>query len=138
MSRTLITTIQDVYAAFGRGDVPYILSHLTEDVSWEFDAPAGISWSGLRHGPAETAGCFAGIAAVHSDPLLNRTEFLAVENAVAAFGRNDATVRATGVTVSTPCAHYFQFRDGKICRSVNYCNSAVFIQALIRDSLPVS
>ena len=30
-----ITTITDLYAAFGRGDVPAILDALAEDVRWE-------------------------------------------------------------------------------------------------------
>jgi len=131
MSNHLITTIQDIYAAFGRGDIPYILSNLTEDVSWEFEAPAEISWSGIRRGPSEALGFFAGLAAEHADPVLKMTEFFATHNAVAAFGRYDATMRATGVAVSTPCAHYFQFRDGKICRYVNYCNSGAFVQAMV-------
>jgi ketosteroid isomerase-like protein len=41
---TLISTVQSMYAAFGRGDVPGILAHLSPDVSWEFEAPGETSW----------------------------------------------------------------------------------------------
>lgn len=34
-----IQTVQEIYAAFGRGDVPYILERLSEDVEWEHDVP---------------------------------------------------------------------------------------------------
>ena len=129
MSNTLITQIQDVYAAFGRGDVPYILGQLTADVSWEFEAPAAISWGGLRRGLEETAGFFSGIAAEHVNPVLKMTEFFASGDAVAAFGRYDATLRSTGVRVSVPSAHYFQFRDGKICRYINFTNTVAFVEA---------
>ena len=30
-----LATVQAIYAAFGRGDVPAILSHLTDGVAWE-------------------------------------------------------------------------------------------------------
>ena len=40
-----IPTVQDIYAAFGRGDVPAILAQLAEDVDWEYGmADAGVPW----------------------------------------------------------------------------------------------
>lgn len=40
-----IETVRQIYAAFGRGDVPAILQHLAEDVEWEYaTAPNPIPW----------------------------------------------------------------------------------------------
>lgn len=40
-----IDTVQQIYAAFGRGDVPYILSQLADDVQWEYGASASpVPW----------------------------------------------------------------------------------------------
>ncbi len=125
----LISKIKEIYSAFGRGDIAAILASATDDVSWEFEAPAEISWGGIRHGRAEAAGFFSGIAAEHVDPVLKMTEFFATDDAVAAFGRYDATLRATGVKVSTPVAHYFKFRDGKIARYINIINTGAFVEA---------
>jgi ketosteroid isomerase-like protein len=125
----LIQQIKDIYAAFGRGDIATILAGLTDDVSWEFEAPRELSWSGIRHSPQETEGFFAGIAAEHVDPHLEMTEFFSSGDAVAAFGRYQATVRATGIRVDTPVAHYFRFRNGKISRYINVINSAAFVEA---------
>jgi uncharacterized protein len=125
----LIQNIKDIYAAFGRGDTATILASLTDDVSWEFEAPAELSWSGIRHTPQETAGFFAGIAAEHASPNLEMTEFFSANDAVAAFGRYQATVKATGIRVDTPVAHYFKFRDGKIARYINIINSGAFVEA---------
>lgn len=52
-------TVQEIYAAFGRGDVPTMLGHLADDVEWE-DWPeswspyaADVPWlRRLRGGPA--------------------------------------------------------------------------------------
>ena len=125
----LIEKIKDIYAAFGRGDIATILGSLTEDVSWEFEAPDELSWSGIRHTPQEAAGFFAGLAAEHADPNLEMSEFFSSSDAVAAFGRYQATVKATGIRVDTPVAHYFRFRDGKIARYINVINSGAFVEA---------
>src|SRR5689334_5844954 len=103
----LIAKVKDLYAAFALGDIGANLNGMTEDVGWELEAPAEISWGGVRKGRDEAAGFFAGIAAEHSDPQLQMTEYFSNTDAVAAFGRYQATVRATGIRVDTPVAHYF-------------------------------
>jgi len=125
----LISKIKEIYAAFGRGDIATILASLTDDVRWEFEAPAELSWSGIRRSPQEVEGFFSGIAAEHAEPKLEMTEFFSTDDAVAAFGRYQATVKATGIRVDTPVAHYFKFRDGKIVRYINVINSGAFVEA---------
>lgn len=40
-----VETVQDIYAAFGRGDVPAILARLADDVQWEYATAANpIPW----------------------------------------------------------------------------------------------
>lgn len=42
---TPIETIQQIYAAFGRGDVPAILALLADDVEWEYGTfPNPVPW----------------------------------------------------------------------------------------------
>ncbi|MGA2589508.1 MAG: nuclear transport factor 2 family protein [Bryobacteraceae bacterium] len=124
-----IAKLKEIYAAFGRGDIAYIIASMADDVSWEFEAPPEISWGGIRRGPQEALGFFTVIANEHADPKLEMTEFLASGDAVAAFGRYAATVRATGVRVDTPVGHYFKFRDGKIVRYINFVNTGAFVEA---------
>jgi len=123
----LIEKVKTLYAAFGRGDVATLVASMADDVSWEFEAPEHLSWSGIRRGPQEAVGFFAGIANEHGDPVLEMTEYFESADAVAAFGRYWATVRKTGQRIETPVAHYFKFRDGKIVRYVNIINSAAFL-----------
>ena len=52
----LVSTVQEIYSAFGQGDVPAILARLADDVVWETEGPAIISFTGTRHGIAETKG----------------------------------------------------------------------------------
>jgi ketosteroid isomerase-like protein len=128
----LVSKIKDIYSAFGRGDVATILGSMTDDCSWEFEAPAELSWGGNRRGPKEAAGFFTGIAAEHADPVLKMTEFFESADTVAAFGRYEVTIRATGVRIDVPVAHYFKFRGGKISRYINFTNTAAFVEAAKR------
>ncbi|AVP95985.1 hypothetical protein C7S18_01715 [Ahniella affigens] len=46
-----IDTVQAIYAAFGRGDVDFILSQLSDDIEWEYDAPdSDVPWLQPRRG----------------------------------------------------------------------------------------
>jgi ketosteroid isomerase-like protein len=57
------TTVQEIYAAFGRGDVPAILAHLDDRVAWDQWADnsaqkAGVPWLAAMNGPAEVVSFF--------------------------------------------------------------------------------
>jgi uncharacterized protein len=124
----LIQTLKGIYAAFGRGDIATVMSHVGEDVVWQAEGPAELVFTGIRHGLAETAGFFAGIAQEHADPKLEMTDFLASGDSVAAFGRYEATLRRSGRRVNSPVGHLFKFRDGKIVNYVNLLNTAAFLE----------
>ncbi len=97
---------------------------------WETGAPAVISFGGVRHGIAETTGFFQGIAKDHSDPKLTITEYVASGDTVMTLGRYEATMKATGKRISSPIAHYWKFRDGKVPRYVGLLNTAAVVEAI--------
>jgi ketosteroid isomerase-like protein len=125
-----IEIVKQMYAAFGRGDIAGVMAHIADDVEWSAEGPAELVFTGVRHGKQETAGFFAGIAQEHVDPKLEMTDFVAQGDSVAAFGRYDATLRTTGVRVSSPVGHLFKFRDGKVVHYTNMLNTAAFLTAL--------
>ena len=56
-------TVQKIYEAFGRGDVPAILDKLDDNVEWETQAPVpGVPWLQSRRGKANIAGFFEALA----------------------------------------------------------------------------
>ena len=60
-------TVQDIYAAFGRGDLAAILAHMADDVEWEYGAaPTPVPWLAPQRGRAGVASFF--------DALLSRCE----------------------------------------------------------------
>lgn len=54
--RDHLTTVTALYEAFGRGDIPYLLEQLADDVAWEYwessAHEAGVPWLISRHGKA--------------------------------------------------------------------------------------
>ncbi|MBZ5677218.1 MAG: nuclear transport factor 2 family protein [Acidobacteriia bacterium] len=125
----LIQTVKEAYAAFGRGDVATILSMLAPDVSWELEAPAEVSFAGIRKGPEGVKGFFQAIANDHADPKLEITEYFSSADGVATFGRYKCTLKKTGKRLDSPVAHLFKFRDGKIVRFVDYTDTAAYMEA---------
>src|SRR5512147_3184161 len=64
MSAANIATIQRVYEAFGKGDVPAILDMVTDDVDWASESTSSLApWHGNRRGKAEVTGFFEKLAA---------------------------------------------------------------------------
>jgi ketosteroid isomerase-like protein len=62
-----LATVADIYAAFGRGDVPTILDKVAADGRWEswaknYAQQAGVPWLRPQIGPAGVADFFAVLA----------------------------------------------------------------------------
>jgi ketosteroid isomerase-like protein len=126
----LISKVKDLYAAFGRGDIATILANLTDDVAWEYEAPAEIPVAGIRRGRKGASEFFTAYATYSKDTKLDMKDFLSNENAVAAFGRYQTTILPSGIRVETPLAQYFEFRDGKVCRFAQLANTAAIVEAV--------
>ncbi len=123
-----VSLVQDLYAAFRRRDINYILDRVTDDVQWEMEGPSSIPYAGIRRGKAEAAGFFRGLGE-ESDSVLTIDTIVASDGKVATFGRWPSTVRATGTRVNGPVAHLFEIRDGKVYRFLNLGNTAQLAEA---------
>ena len=90
------TTVQRIYEAFGRGDVPAILACLAEDVEWEYGpVSTTVPWLQPRKGRDEVAGFFAALQALKFHKFAP-TKIIGEGSLVVALADFDATVRSTG------------------------------------------
>ena len=121
--------IQNLYAAFRRGDVASILASLASDVEWRFEGPAAVSIAGIRRGPQEVKGFFDAIAADHASPKLEITDIVSGGDTVAAFGRYETIIKATGKRVDSPIAHLWKLRDGKVVSYTGLADTAAVAAA---------
>jgi ketosteroid isomerase-like protein len=108
-------TVQNIYAAFGGGDIPAVLAQLSDDVAWDcgYDGTA-IPFLTPRNGLAEVAEFFQGLAGLEfrKFEVLN---ILEGGNQVAAVVDLDLVVRATGKPVVDQELHLWTIGDdGKV------------------------
>jgi uncharacterized protein len=72
---THVGTVADLYGAFGRGDVPFILDHLADDITWEHGLRVTeLPWFQPRTGKQQVGEFFGvlaeGIALTTFDPQM--------------------------------------------------------------------
>jgi ketosteroid isomerase-like protein len=128
------TTVQEIYTAFGAGDVPTIMGHIADDVQWEsWDdnscQKAGAPWMQPRAGKDGVLE-FLGTA---SELDFQRFEIVAVlegPNKVVA-EMEVAYVGPNGVRVEDQELHYWVFDDaGKVVGFRHYLDTAKHAAAL--------
>jgi len=110
---------QGIYAAYGRGDMPYILDHVDDDVSWGIESVAAgeVAAHGIRRGKPGVVAFFEAWAATADFQSFVPHDFVAAGDHVFNQLDYELTVKATGKRVrNTGCAQHWTFRDGRIVR----------------------
>lgn len=130
MQTTDLELVQGLYAAFGRGDLPFILERLAPDVEWSHPRPAEIPWGGTRRGREAVAGFFAAIAGSVDVEDFDPRAFLSQEGTVVVVGHEAMRIRATGRCYATDWVHVWSIRDGRVVRFQEFTDTATVVEAL--------
>ena len=110
-----IKIIQDVYDAFGRGDVAAVLDAVADDVDWAPEAAgSGAPWYGQWHGKAEVVKFFEAFGTAMEVQEWTPLHYAGNDANVHAVVQMRARSRATGKPVTMNLHHFFTLRDGKI------------------------
>jgi ketosteroid isomerase-like protein len=125
-----IRAIEELYAAFGRADLPFILDMVAEDVEWQHPRPADIPWGGNRRGREEVAQFFAAIGERLEVEEFSPEQFVAQGDQVIVFGRERMRTRSTGRVYQGKWVHAFKLRGAKIAQFREYTDTATIVQAL--------
>lgn len=118
-----VETVQEMYAAFGRGDMDAVLNALTEDVDWLGYGPDDIPLYGQRHGRDGVAQFFADAEVLEIEQFETQ-EFIAQGDRVAALFYESGKVKATGRPYEIRGVDVFTLRGGKIAILRGYWDSA--------------
>jgi uncharacterized protein len=130
-----LATVQAIYEAFGKGDIPTILEHVADDVQWEAWADntaqkAGVPWLQAKHGKAgvmeffQTFGRLATLKAFQVLSLMEGDSQVAVEFVI------EYDVPSTGGHVRDEEIHLWKFDEtGKVTRLRHYTDTAKHIGA---------
>jgi ketosteroid isomerase-like protein len=111
-------TVQDIYAAFGRGDIPAIIATLSEDVIWEYGTlDSGVPWLQPRRGRAEVVQFFESLGGLDFRNFQPKT-ILASGSLVVSLIDVSFTVKATGRGITEEDeVHIWHFNeDGRVAR----------------------
>lgn len=125
-----IQVVQELYAAFGKANMPAILNQLDEAVDWYFVGRAqDVPFAGQRQGHAQMVDFFATIAATCDILEFGPHEVMALGDHVLALGHEQVRVKATGRIFETDWAHLFTVRGGKVVRVREFYDTAAMAEA---------
>ena len=129
-----IETIKAVYAAFGRGDVGFIIDAVTDDVDWASDtSSAGAPWYGVRSGKVGVGAFFDAFGkAMDVEDFTPLTFASNADGDVLTVVRFATRSRETGKLAKMQLHHWFRFTDGKISYYRGTEDTAVTVAALTR------
>ncbi|MGH9941795.1 MAG: nuclear transport factor 2 family protein [Pyrinomonadaceae bacterium] len=123
--RENVVVVEQIFASFGRGDVPAVLSALVEEVEWFIPGPPDvIPYAGMRRGRAEVLRFFEALGGAVEFERFEPREFIAQGDAVVALGFERGRVRATSRAFDNPWAMAFRLRDGKVVSFYSYEDTA--------------
>ena len=112
-----LQTTQEIYEAFGRGDVPSILAKLSETVDWEYGTSSEVPWLQRGRGRDGAAAFFSSLGAIQIQQFTPKA-FLDGGNLVVVLVDIEFTVTATGKRVAEEDeVHIWRFDEqGKVAR----------------------
>lgn len=127
-----VETVQQIYAAFGRGDIPFILAQLADDVDWEHDNVAPVPWLQPLKGRAQVPRFFDVLMTNVEITEFVPTFFGAQGDTVVSLVNLKFTVRATGRQVVEPDeVHIWRFNPaGQVQRFRHRVDTWQSVQAL--------
>ena len=108
--------VKDLYAAFGRGDMPSVLEAIADDAEWVLPGPADFPMAGTYRGKQAVQGWFGTLVENIEFHAVEPREFIAQGDKVVVLFYREGTMRRSGRTFAAHDAHVFTLRDGKITR----------------------
>ena len=127
-----LEVIQNLYAAFARGDGPAALSAMDSAIVWNEAENFPYADRNPYVGPAAVAeGVFFRLATEWDDFQAVPAEFFDAGETVIVTGRYRATYKATQASIDAQFAHLWRVRGGKIVGFQQYTDTAQAQSAIL-------
>ena len=125
--------VQQMYAAFGRGDIPAVLEALADDVEWHvMGSPEVVPWAGTRRGREQASHFFRAVGETLDVEQFEARTMVAEGDTVVVVGWERSRVKPTGGIYDDEWVHLFRLRTGKIAVFREFNNSAAWVAAYRR------
>lgn len=121
--------VQSIFEAFGRADIPGVLAHVAEDVTWKAPGPDVVTYFGDRRGHAGATEFFVQLGTSVDFEQFEPSAFVAEGDKVVVLGRERGRVKGTGKTFDNEWALVFTFGGGKVTGFQCYENTAAIAEA---------
>lgn len=125
MEQENIHIVKSIFEAFGRGDIPALLTFVAEDVHWELPGPEVVPFCGARRGHEGVAEFFRRIGENLEFERFEVHDFIAQADKVVVLGGERARVKSTGKAYDNEWAMVFTISEGLVRRFFSYENTAV-------------
>ena len=120
-----VKKVQDMYAAFSRGDIAMVLANVSSDVTWGTDTSAQeVPWYPIRKGPDGVGDFFATLARevefTHFEPTL----YTASGNEVIVHVELEYKLKRNGQSAAVGSIHQMSLRDTIVTRFRSFEDTA--------------
>jgi ketosteroid isomerase-like protein len=119
-----LDVVKQGYEAFGRRDIPALVSLVADEVEWKESCPATWPYSGLRRNPSEVAGFFGALAGFDDLTSFEPKEFIEAGKHVTVLGYLEGSALDTGQKFKSEWAHVLTVNNGKITRWLGFFDTA--------------
>jgi ketosteroid isomerase-like protein len=111
---TSVELVRSLFAAFGRGDIKFIVDHVTPDVKWTSPAKGYVPTGGTYNGPEGVARFFQVLNETEQITFFEVREFFTKEDDVVVLGEVESRSVETGKAARSHWSMLFRVRDGKV------------------------
>jgi ketosteroid isomerase-like protein len=118
-----VQSVQAIYDAFVRGDVPAILEHLSDEVHWIHTGAPELPYGKVDRGKAQVAQFFADLAGVLEFKAFQAHTYVSEGEFVVALGDYETRALAGGGIGKDNWAMAWTFKDGKVIRYQAYVDT---------------
>ena len=126
---TNVQILEQLYDAFGRGDIAAVLGAFDPEIEWI--SAEGAPYPGTFHGPdAVLQNIFMRIGMDWDEFRAEPTEYIDGGENVVALGVYSGTYRDTAKSMRALFAHVWTLRDGRLVRFRQYVDTRKMFEAL--------
>ena len=113
-----LETIQQIYMAFGSGNIPAILDFMADDVDWEYGSTSDVPWLQQRHGKEGVGAFFEALGSGFAITKFIPHTVLSKGDVVVVLVDIEATAKNTGIKVKEDDeTHIWRFNSrGKVVK----------------------
>ncbi len=127
-----VSIVKKLYDAFGRGDMPSVLSAMSPDIKWhEAESnpymPSGEAWVGPD---AVLNNLFMRLGAEWDGFSVHPKSFYGAGGSVIVEGRYTGTYKPTGKGMDVQVCHIWDVKDGKLARFQQYVDTAMLHEVM--------